>query len=443
MPVVSIGKGQWQRRRHACAQTATRATFLANGLAMPKFRAINCPDTFKECFMTDFSGQSQTDIRYIGTKSEIFNLGLKTGLLTIITLGIYRFWAKTRLRRHIWSSTQVRGEGFEYTGTGMEKFLGFLIAIVVLAVYLAVVNLILFALGLEFVTEPASQAEMVGQLILIYANFFALLPLIYFAQYRSMRYKLARTRFRGIRFGMESAAGGYVWRALGLTVLTALSLGTLWPLMSFRLDKYLTDRAFYGDGRFEQSGKWTAIYRFTIPFVIGYVALGLAGVLTSLGSDGLGTVLALVGGISFYFGLVYYQVRTTAYLTSHRVLDGKIGFNSNPSVGSIIGIIIGGGLVVGLAAAVYFGIFVGIFRGIAGPFPGPVMIVFGVVAYLFGLVLLGAISLAMITQPLLAHVLGATQVLNIEAADEIRQRAADKGADAEGFADALDVGSAF
>jgi hypothetical protein len=70
------------------------------------------------------------------------------------------------------------------------------------------------------------------------------------------------------------------------------------------------------------------------------------------------------------------------------------------------------------------------------------MILFGVV-YVFGLILIGAISLAAITQPLLVHVIGATEVLNIEAAAEITQRAADKGADAEGFADALDVGAAF
>jgi uncharacterized membrane protein YjgN (DUF898 family) len=430
--------------RQVCALIATQARFVPFGVALPIFPPLNCIYNFKEFFMTDVTGQSQTDVRYIGTKSEIFNLGLKNGLLTIVTLGIYRFWAKTRMRRHIWSSTQVRGEGFEYTGTGMEKFQGFLIAMVVLAVYLAVVNLILFALGLEFVSEPTSQAEIIAQIVLIYANFFALLPLIYFAQYRSMRYKLSRTRFRGIRFGMQSAAGGYVWRALLLTLVTAISLGTLWPLMSFRLDKYMTDRAYYGDGRFEQSGKWTALYRFMLPFGVGIVLFGLGSfVANATGGGGFSALLLIAGGLSFYFGLIYYQVRTSAYLTSNRVLDGKIGFNSTPSVGSIIGIIIGGGLVVGLAAAVYFGIFAGMVQGIAGPFPGPAMLVFLALAYLFGLVLLGAVGLAMVTQPLLAHVLGATRVLNIEATDDIRQRTADKGTDAEGFADALDVGSAF
>lgn len=391
----------------------------------------------------DFSTAGRTAVKFLGTKDEIFQLGLRTGALTIVTLGIYRFWAKTRLRRHIWSATEVGKDSFEYTGTGMEKFMGFLVAIVVLAVYLAIVNGILFAIGLQFMAEPTNEAEIAAQGILIFANALALLPLTYFAQYRSMRYKLARTRFRGIRFGMESAAGGYVWRALGLTLLTALSLGTLWPLMSFRLDKYMTDRAYYGDGRFAQSGKWTALYRFMIPFGIGLALLVLAGVVGGASGNGFAALLAFAGGLTFYFGLIYYQVRTTAYLTSHRVLDGKVGFDANPSVGSIIGIIIGGGLVVALAAAVYFGIGAAIVGATAGPFPGPVMLVVIVIGYLFGLVLIGAVALAFITQPMLFHVLGSTQVLNIEAAEAIRQRAADKGADAEGFADALDIGSAF
>ena len=389
-----------------------------------------------------FAGQSRTAVRYLGTKGEIFNLTLRTGVLTLLTLGIYPFRAKTRMRLHIWSSTEVGADSFEYTGTGMEKFLGFLVAIVVLAVYLSVVNILLFALGLQFVAKPENQAEVVAQVLLIYANLFALLPLIFFAQYRAMRYKLARTRFRGIRFGMESAAGGYVWRALALSLVTAVSLGTLWPLMSFRLDKYMTDRAYYGGARFEQSGKWTALYAFMLPFGIG-IALFVLGAISarSTGGGGFSALLIVVAVLLFYFGFVYYRVRTSAYLTSHRVLDDKVGFAANPSVGSIIGIILGGGLVVGLLAALYFGIGGAIFKTML--FPGPVVMVLVAVAYLFGLVLIGALSMALITQPLLSHVLGTIEVLNIEAAEAIRQRAADQGADAEGFADALDVGSAF
>lgn len=61
---------------------------------------------------------------------------LKTSLLTLVTLGIYRFWAKTRVRKYFWSSVVGEGDGFEYTGTGIEKILVFLVAVVVLAIYL-------------------------------------------------------------------------------------------------------------------------------------------------------------------------------------------------------------------------------------------------------------------------------------------------------------------
>ena len=55
-------------------------------------------------------------------------------LLTIVTLGIYRFWAKTRIRRYLWSQTEFLGDRFEYTGTGKELLIGFLIVFAFLIV---------------------------------------------------------------------------------------------------------------------------------------------------------------------------------------------------------------------------------------------------------------------------------------------------------------------
>ena len=52
-------------------------------------------------------------------KSKLFWLVVWTGALTVVTLGIYRFWARTRLRRYIWSSIMPGGDSFEYTGTGL------------------------------------------------------------------------------------------------------------------------------------------------------------------------------------------------------------------------------------------------------------------------------------------------------------------------------------
>ena len=41
---------------------------------------------------------------FLSEKSKLFWLALWTGALTIVTFGLYRFWARTRLRRYIWSS---------------------------------------------------------------------------------------------------------------------------------------------------------------------------------------------------------------------------------------------------------------------------------------------------------------------------------------------------
>ena len=46
-------------------------------------------------------------VRYDGRTGEIFGLSLRVGFLTLITLGIYRFWATTRVRRWFWSRITV------------------------------------------------------------------------------------------------------------------------------------------------------------------------------------------------------------------------------------------------------------------------------------------------------------------------------------------------
>src|SRR6056297_4326250 len=108
------------------------------------------------------------DAHYAGERGPLFKLAVVTAMLTIVTLGIYRFWAKTRIRKYVWSSVSGGRDAFEYTGTGIEKFLGFLMAIVILAIYLGIVQMILFYFGMTLFSEPTSQAEMIGQMLAFY-----------------------------------------------------------------------------------------------------------------------------------------------------------------------------------------------------------------------------------------------------------------------------------
>ena len=70
-------------------------------------------------------------VYYDDSEGGLVPLAIKGHLLTLITLGIYRFWYLTNLRRFFWSHTRVHDSALEYTGRGMEIFIGFLIAMAV------------------------------------------------------------------------------------------------------------------------------------------------------------------------------------------------------------------------------------------------------------------------------------------------------------------------
>ena len=67
----------------------------------------------------------------------------------------------------------------------------------------------------------------------------------------------------------------------------------------------------------------------------------------------------------------------------------------------------------------------------------------GALGYMAFLVLIGALQLVLIQQPIMAHVIARTWVVNADALALVRQRVGEAGADADGFAEALDVGGAF
>ena len=69
----------------------------------------------------------QVQVTYRADAAALFPLALGTGLLSIISLGIYRFWAKARIRRFVWGNIRLDDDALEFTGTGLEMFLGFLI----------------------------------------------------------------------------------------------------------------------------------------------------------------------------------------------------------------------------------------------------------------------------------------------------------------------------
>lgn len=400
---------------------------------------------------------------YGGEGGALFGLALKTGLLTLITLGIYRFWAKTRIRRYMWSATAPGGAPFEYTGTGLEKFLGFLIAVVVLALYLGVVQLLLFFAGLTLIPGGNSQEAILRQMAATYITLFAVLPLVFFAQYRSRRYLLSRTRWRGIRFGAEQGALGYMWRALGYTLLTIVTLGLLAPLAAFKLEKYMVDRTWFGDAQFEQGGRWTMLYgSMKHIFIAVAIMIGLGVLAAVVDNPAFAALIPLIGLLWLYFGFFYFQVDSFRRMAQHKKVGDHVGFESEPKVWTVIGYTLLGALAASAAlfAIIMFGALVGFsFIGfssfevftnpeaIGAQEPDPTGMFIGgaiiTISYILSIIVAGALILVMVSQPIISHYVTSTTILNASQLDTVRQRGGDEMVDAEGFADALDVGGGF
>src|ERR1035438_1812892 len=77
-------------------------------------------------------------VAFTGQRREFFHLVARGAALELITVGFYRFWLATDIRRHLWSHTEVDGDAAEYTGRGKELLLGFLFALAILVpIYVA------------------------------------------------------------------------------------------------------------------------------------------------------------------------------------------------------------------------------------------------------------------------------------------------------------------
>ncbi|WP_172327060.1 DUF898 family protein [Mangrovicoccus sp. HB161399] len=385
---------------------------------------------------------------YSGTFWGLFRLALWTSVLTLATLGLYRFWAKTRIRRHVWSAVAPGGDPFEYTGTGKEKFIGFLIAVTVLGAAFGIL-----ALGLAFLGFTAFEEETPGGMVVLapaLQNAAVLLaPLYFYAAYRARRYRMARTTWRGIRFGMEPGGWGYAWRASCYWLLVAATLGALWPLMTFKLEEYMAERSWFGDARWHQGGDWKMLYAAMKPLgaaiLVLVLSLPMAVVFPPLGILGF-----LSGGAGLVFGAVHYRVQSFAILARHKTAGQGIRLGAALASGTVFGRIAGGWLAIGallgaawIAAAVMaFGSLVPLEEGtveISGP---ELLLPFGLPALLTFL-LWEPLKLALVAQPVLAHVVRHAWIANPILLTSVAQREGEGLADADGFADALDVGGVF
>jgi len=189
--------------------------------------------------------QSDRLAHFVGPSGDYWRLLIRGNALVAVTLGIYRFWLSTDMRRFLWSNTVIGGESLEYTGRGIELFLGFLIAIaVLLPLY------IVFAV-IPFLIPGLAERNASGSMLIIVLAFLG-----QFAIYRARRYRLTRTVFRGVRLHQSGSAWAYAFRSSGWWILIFWTLGLVYPWAEASLERYKMRHTFYGDlpGHFTATG---------------------------------------------------------------------------------------------------------------------------------------------------------------------------------------------
>lgn len=179
-------------------------------------------------------------------------LALKNFVLNLLTFYVYRFWGKTAVRRHVWSSVHINGEPLEYTGTGRELFLG---ALIVFGLFILPATLLFLALTLMLGdTHPATIAAQ-------FALILAAVLLYGFAIYRARRYRLSRTVWRGIRGALTGSAVTYGAKYFGALLLRWSTLGWSTPAMNLILTDQITNETRFGDQAFRFRGHTGPLYR--------------------------------------------------------------------------------------------------------------------------------------------------------------------------------------
>ena len=361
---------------------------------------------------------SSVKVEFSGSRSDFFRLVRNGAALEVITVGFYRFWLATDIRRHLWSNSVIDGDAAEYTGRARELLIGFLFAMAILVpIYL----------GYFLVTVEAERLQGFAS-VPLFVLFYGFAQ---FAIYRARRYRLTRTVWRGVRFWMDGSGWAYAWRAMLWGLLAIVTLGLALPWREAALERYKMSHSWYGDlqGSFEGSP-----WEFFKSAWHLWLAAPFAMVLFPL------------------FPFVYARFKAAEWRWwLEGVRFGDVRLESDLPDNALQGVywkVIGWYFLVAVALTVFQGV-AGAIIGWSGALHQPggtatfskdvTFLVLTVISYLAAILSLNVVVRLYLLRDVWVKVLESVRVLDIETAADVAAKGDLASALGEGFADGLDV----
>ncbi|NNM77477.1 DUF898 family protein [Sphingomonas sp. ID1715] len=269
--------------------------------------------------------------RFTGTWREYLPIALTNLLLTLVTLGVYRFWARARERRYLWSRTEFIDDTLEWTGTGREMFIGFLIVMALL-----LPALLFLQFGFQALIVRQRFVLAFSTMFLIYGGIFFLTGV---ARYRALRYRLSHSWWHGIRGGGEPGGWRYGFTYLWKMAAGASAAGMLIPWAMTSLWNQRWRAMSFGPWRFEADtdfsplmGRW--ILMLVSPFLLlfaaallGFMAVGLGAASGASGQTGqvLGVIMVVLMVLGIYIGFAILGVGYWAKFLREAIGHTRLG----------------------------------------------------------------------------------------------------------------------
>lgn len=385
-------------------------------------------------------------VSFYGDRGEFRRLVMRGTGLEVLTVGFYRFWLATDIRRHLWWNIDIAGDGPEYTGRAKELLLGFLFALAILVpIYLAY-----FLVGLEVERAKAFAGVPLFLFFYVFGQF---------AIYRARRYRLTRTVWWGVRFWMSGSGWSYAARSSLWAIGVILTLGLLLPWREAALERYKMRHSYYGDlpGDFDQRGweffkeAWWIWLIALVAFAVFFLIVPLAQWLPALRpaakiAPRAGLIVPLAA--PFLYG-TFKAIEWRWWLSGVRF--GDVYFESALSRTALIGLywkVVGWGLLLVIVFSAYLA---GVMYLIASVnhvpmtkliLPGQAnipLVALMAVGYLALILAMNVVMRMYLLRDVWARVVTSATVYNLEAAANVSAKGELANALGEGFADGLDV----
>lgn len=330
--------------------------------------------------------QSDTNtFQFHGKNAEFFKIWIVNLLLTIVTLSLYRPWARVRTKRYLYQNTEINGQRFDFHADPKSMFLGHLLVVAALGV---------FAVCSVVVPPFAACLAVI---------FWLAFP---FLLVRSVRFNLTNTSAGNVRMGFAGTSGGYymlLLKLVGMLLLGTLAGFLVGGIFGFVFGRgtiassiisglclvcfeamaivyfvwkqalFFANNAQFGDLSFQselrfgsvlrKAAVWAAIYfaGVVIMVLIAVLSMLSGSSMPNLGSPsallisaGPGLLFFALPLIAFWAFKAFVQASAHNLYWNHFTVDSRHQFTSNLAIGPFIGLSLRNGILILFTLGLYY-----------------------------------------------------------------------------------------